>query len=195
MSESVFFCGEYVNFSFINIDRLASLTNHGVVCMRTFVHSYKLVVNSGATYRWGCICTNTNVVAILVKKSHAISSQGSLFNNILSAHICVRFSCDQCINQFSSKGMIVILIPIYTFTAMFGGHDETQLLFMADGIYENRHNILKIFEIMGFPMDMDMEIRVTADLKLSSILTGLHGTSARHCCIYCEVFHYLSILK
>lgn len=116
------------------------------------------------------------------------SSQGSLFNNIQSAHICVRFSCDQCINQFSSKGMIVILIPIYTFTAMFGGHDETQLLFMSDGIHENRENLIKIIELLGLPMDINgFEIRVSADLKLSSILTGLHGNNARHCCIYCEV--------
>ena len=59
---------------------------------------------------------------------------------------------------------------------------------MSDGIHENRENLIKIIELLGLPMDINgFEIRVSADLKLSSILTGLHGNNARHCCIYCEV--------
>ena len=71
---------------------------------------------------------------------------------------------------------------------MFGGSDETQLIFMADGVVENRNNVFKILgEILGFPLQIDgFEIKVSADLKLSCILTGLHACNARHGCIYCE---------
>ena len=69
---------------------------------------------------------------------------------------------------------------------MFGGSDETQLLFMGEGILENRFNLLKIIERLGFPLQMPgLEVRVCADLKLSTILTGIHSCTARHNCIYC----------
>ena len=46
---------------------------------------------------------------------------------------------------------------------------------MSDGIHENRENLIKIIELLGLPMDINgFEIRVSADLKLSSILTRLH---------------------
>ena len=70
---------------------------------------------------------------------------------------------------------------------MFGGHDETQLLFMGQGILETRYNVFKILQILGFPMEIDnIELKVTADLKLSGILTGIQSCTSRHSCIYCQ---------
>ena len=42
----------------------------------------------------------------------------------------------------------------FFFSAVFGGHDETQLLFMGQGIVENRYNVFKILELLAFPMEI-----------------------------------------
>ena len=47
------------------------------------------------------------------------------------------------------------LINFSFFSAVFGGHDDTQLLFMGQGIVENQYNVFKILELLGFPMEID----------------------------------------
>ena len=80
------------------------------------------------------------------------------------------------------------LINFSFFSAVFGGHDDTQLLFMGQGIVENQYNVFKILELLGFPMEIDgIDIKVTAvDLKLSAILTGIQSCNSCHSCIYCQ---------
>ena len=51
------------------------------------------------------------------------------------------------------KKLMQYLINFF-FSAVFGGHDETQLLFMGQGIVENRYNVFKILELLAFPMEI-----------------------------------------
>ena len=47
----------------------------------------------------------------------------------------------------------------------------------------------KLLELLQFPLQLEgVEIKVVVDIKLLVVLIGLHGTSCRYNCPYCEVY-------
>ena len=59
---------------------------------------------------------------------------------------------------------------------------------MGDDILENRDNILKIMELLQFPVEVPgVELKVVADFKMLVLLLGINSCGARHNCVFCEV--------
>ena len=47
----------------------------------------------------------------------------------------------------------------------------------------------KLLQLLQFPLHLEgVEIKVVVDIKLLVVLIGLHGTSCRYNCPYCEVY-------